>query len=101
MTVTINGQTFPITQDPIGCVYTLSVASLDVADQGGRQDFRIHTPVGCGWAVTSSDSWISVRTPNGTGEGAIILQIAPNTGDLRQGFATISGLRVNITQRRG
>ena len=99
--IVINGQSFRITQDPVGCVYTISPMALEIADQGGQLTFFLNTPVGCGWQAVASDSWISVRTPNGTGGGSIVLQIAPNTGDVRQGFVTIAGQRINITQRRG
>jgi hypothetical protein len=101
LTITINGQAYRITQQEIPCVYTLGVSSLEAADQGGQLSFMMNAPSGCPWTVSSSDGWIGVRTPNGSGGGSIILQIQPNTGDVRQGFVTVAGQRVNITQRRG
>jgi hypothetical protein len=85
----------------MGCIYTISPMSLEVANEGGQSTVFLNTPAGCGWQAVASDTWITVRTPNGTGGGSILLQIAPNSGDVRQGFVTVAGQRVNITQRRG
>jgi hypothetical protein len=102
LTVTVNGQAFPITQNGMGCVYTVNPVALEVADQGGQLSFSLNTMAGCGWSAASSVGWITIATPNGSGGGSIILQVASNAGgDVRQGIVTVAGQRVTITQRRG
>ena len=101
LTVTVNGRAFAITQNGIGCVYTVNPVTLEVADQGGQVSFSLSTMAGCSWSAASSVGWITVGTPTGSGGGSIILQVAANVGDVRQGFVTIAGQRVTITQRRG
>lgn len=102
LTVTVNTQSFRISQAGVGCVYTVNPVTLEVADQGGQLSFTLNTMAGCGWTAASSVSWITVVTPSGSGGGSIILQVASNIGgDVRQGFVTVGGQRVTITQRRG
>lgn len=102
LTVTVNTQAFRITQNGVGCVYTVTPMALEVADQGGQISFTLNTMAGCAWTAASGVGWITVSTPSGSGGGSIILQVASNAGgDVRQGFVTVAGQRVNITQRRG
>ncbi len=102
LTVTVNSQAIRITQNGVGCVYTVAPMAIDIADQGGQVSFTLNTMAGCSWTAASSVSWITVATASGSGGGSIFLQIAPNVGgDVRQGFVTVAGQRVNITQRRG
>jgi hypothetical protein len=102
LTVTVNNQAFRITQNGVGCVYTVNPVALEVADQGGQLSFTLNTMAGCSWTAASSVGWITISTPSGSGGGSIILQVASNVGgDVRQGFVTVAGQRVTITQRRG
>lgn len=101
LTVTVNSQAFRISQTGVGCVYTVNPVALEVADEGGRLTFTLTTMAGCGWTAASSVGWLTVTTPSGTGSGSVLVQVASNAGDVRQGFVTVAGQRVTITQRRG
>ena len=89
--LTVNTQTFRVTQDSIGCNSTLDYGSLDVADEGGQLSIAVNTMAGCVWTVAISEGWVTTTTPNGTGSGFVNLQILRNTGDTRRAFVTIAG----------
>jgi hypothetical protein len=101
LTLTINGQAFAIRQEGYACTYALSDAAFDARNEGGEFTVRVTAPAGCRWSVTSTTSWITVRTANGAGSDYAYFTVASNTGDARSGFITIAGQRVNITQARG
>jgi hypothetical protein len=100
LSVTVNGQSVRVTQNAIGCSYSVSRTSMDVSPQGESVSIDVTTADGCVWTATSSDGWINVRTPSGAGSSTLGFDIAPNTGDTRRAFLTIAGLRVDITQQR-
>jgi hypothetical protein len=100
VTVTVNGQSFRVTQNAVGCSYTLDPTSLDESPDGGSASVALTATAGCTWTATASEGWIRVLTPSGTGSATINLDIAPNPSDVRHAFLTIAGQRVNVTQRR-
>jgi hypothetical protein len=101
LTLTVNTQTFRVTQAAVGCNATLDYGSLDVADEGGQLSIAVNVVAGCAWTVAISESWITTTTPNGTGSGFVNLQILRNTGEARRAFVTIAGVQITVTQRRG
>ena len=101
LTLTVNTQAYRVVQEGVRCVYTLDIPTLQVGNDGGLVEFGLTTSTGCSWAVTTGESWISVVTPNGVGSGPIRLNIAKNTGPVRQGVVTIAGQQVTFTQARG
>lgn len=100
ITVTVNGQSFRVTQNAVSCSYTLNPTSLDESPDGGSASVSLTATAGCTWTATASEGWIRVLTPSGTGSGTINLDLAPNPSDVRHAFLTIAGQRVNVTQRR-
>lgn len=101
LTLTVNTQTYRVVQEGVRCVYTLDIPTLQFVNDGGLVEFGLTTSAGCSWAVTTGESWITVVTPNGVGSGTIRLNIARNTGPVRQGVVTIAGQQVTFTQARG
>ena len=101
LTLTVNNETFRVLQEAARCTVTLDADVMNARNEGGRMQVRVSTAVGCSWSATSSDSWISVRTPTGTGTDYAYFDVAPNSGDTRQGTVTIAGQRVTVTQARG
>jgi hypothetical protein len=101
LTLTVNNQTFRVLQEAARCTFTLDADTLDARNEGGRMSVRVSSASGCSWSVTSSDSWITIRTPTGTGTDYAYFDVAPNSGDTRQGTVTIAGQRVTVTQARG
>jgi len=67
---------------------------------GGAARITITTADGCGWTASPSEAWIRVLTPTGTGNGTIIIELAPNPSDVRNAFVTIAGQQVSVRQRR-
>jgi hypothetical protein len=100
LTVTINTQSFRITQNVPGCSYTLDPTSLEESGGGGSARVTVTTGSNCSWTATASEAWIRVLTTSGVGSATINLDLAPNTSDVRHAFVTIAGQRVNVTQRR-
>jgi hypothetical protein len=99
--VTISGQSFRILQDGVACIYTLSVASLEIGNDAGSVFVTVLAPAGCRWTASSSERWVTVKTPSGSGSDTVVIEVERNTGDARQGFVTIANQRIGITQQRG
>jgi hypothetical protein len=100
VTVSVNSQSFRVTQNAVGCGYALNPSSIDAGAEGGGASVVLTATAGCLWTAVASESWIRVLTPNGTGSGTVNLDIASNSSDVRHAFVTIAGQRVNITQQR-
>ena len=99
--LSINAQSFPVIQDGITCVYSLGAPNVEIGNDAGRIPVVVSTQADCRWTATSSEGWIIVRTPSGTGSGTINLDVERNTGETRQAFVTVANQRITITQRRG
>jgi hypothetical protein len=101
LVVTFSGQTFRILQDGVACIYTLSAGSLEIGNDAGSIFITVTAPAGCRWTASSSDRWVTVKTPSGSGSDTVVIEFERNTGDARQGFVTIANQRIGITQQRG
>jgi hypothetical protein len=100
LTVRVNTQLFRAIQEGITCVYTLSAPGMEIGEDAGQLAFVVMTQPDCPWTATSSESWVSVATPSGSGSGTVLLNISRNTGDTRQAVVIVASQRVTITQRR-
>jgi hypothetical protein len=99
--IAINGQSFRTIQDGVPCVYALDSAGVAIGEDAARVSVVVTTHRDCRWTASSSESWIVVATPSGTGPGTVNLDVSRNTGDTRQAFVTIANQRIAVTQRRG
>lgn len=100
VTVTVNGATASVVQNPPGCSYTLSPTTLDVNASSESASVGLTATAGCPWTATSSESWITPRTASGTGSATVVFDIMPNPGlDPRRAFLTIANQRVTVTQQ--
>lgn len=95
--MSVSGQLFRVIQS--SCPVTVNPTRLEEGSGGGNTQIAVTTSEGCRWTAVSSESWVRVRTPSGTGSGMVALELTANTGDVRHAFVTIGGQRVNITQR--
>src|SRR5271157_4367271 len=96
--ITVNGQTFTITQaGAAACTYVLSgsgAASPGIT--GGT--FNVTAPAGCAWTAISNVSWITT-TSSGSGNGTVTYTVAANTSTSpRTGTITVGGQTFTITQ---
>ena len=98
--VTVGSQSFRVVQE-LGCSYSLDPASLDLSGEGGSATIDLVATLDqCVWTATSSEEWIRVLTPSGTGSGEVRLDVDHNPSDVRHMFLTIAGIRVDVTQQR-
>jgi hypothetical protein len=100
-TITVNGQTFTVTQDG-GCTYSISPPGQNVPSSGGNLSVTVTAPDGCGWSASTNAGWITFPSGNsGSGNGPLQLVIAPNSDVDRQGIVTIQGQTFTVTQASG
>jgi hypothetical protein len=96
--VTIAGQTSHLSQANT-CVYALDRTTADVGPQGENVRIAITTTAGCPWTNGATETWMRVVPASGSGSGEVRIETAPNMGGIRHAFATVAGLRVQITQQ--
>jgi hypothetical protein len=87
------------TTDPT-CTY--SITPSNNSSGGGNGLFSLLAPDACNWSLSSSASWLTLRSPasgTGTGTALIIFDVAANPGNLaRQGTITAAGLTFTFTE---
>src|SRR5262245_39683453 len=100
-TITINSQSFNITQapNPASCSYALNKTSESVREHGGSGALALTTGGGCPWTASSDAGWLSVTSaPSGNGPATITYSVAANSGQQRVGVITIGGQTFTVTQ---
>jgi hypothetical protein len=98
-TATIAGLTYTVTQAADCSLFSLGTSSQTVPSQGGTATVQVTALPWCTWTAASSDPWIAVTGgASGSGNGAVTLTIAPNTGAPRTGTATIAGHTFSVMQ---
>lgn len=101
LTLTVASQSFRMTQAAATCVYTLNPVALEARNEGGRLQIHVSTTAGCTWNVSTPTSWITVATRSGIGTDYAYIDVAPNTGEARQGTVIVAGQAVTVTQPKG
>jgi len=98
--VTIGGSPLAVVQSgTTPCVYAISPTSAPAPAAGGTGSFSLTTSSGCGWAVGSNASWISITSaPTGSGNATIAYTAAPNAGAARTGTITVGGQTFTVNQ---
>ncbi|MBA2737859.1 MAG: BACON domain-containing protein, partial [Pyrinomonadaceae bacterium] len=102
-TITVNGQTFTVTQAN-GCAFSINPSSQNfTAAAAGTGSFAITASNStCIWtATTNAPTWITITNPTGTGNGTIAFSIAANTGPARSGTISVGGQTFTINQVSG
>ncbi len=116
-TITVGGQTFSVFQNGTpsgttqGCSYpiqsttTLSFNRDGTNKAGGTSGLvRFLTNLTCAWTVAvvyppgMGTGWITAAPLAGSGNGAISITVAANTGNARQGSVVIAGQNVAVLQ---
>lgn len=70
-----------------------------IASSGGSFQFAVTTEAGCGWTVSTPDSWITITSAaNWSGSATVTYTVASNTGASRAGVITLAGEQLTITQ---
>ncbi|MGI8788174.1 MAG: FG-GAP-like repeat-containing protein [Pyrinomonadaceae bacterium] len=97
-TITVNGQTFTITQSG-GCTYTLTPTSANFTANGGTGSFTVTMATGCTYTATSNDSWIVINSgASGSGSGIVNYTVQSNTATQRTGTITAGGQTFTVNQ---
>jgi hypothetical protein len=98
-TIIVAGQSFTVTEDGAPCSYSMSPPDQSFGVAGGSGSVAVSVVPGCDWTGTSNDSWITVNSGGGNGNGALSYAVAPNdTTSQRSGSITIAGQSVTITE---
>ena len=101
--IEVGGTTVAIAQEaapplPPACKFDVSPTSQSVTAKGGEFSLAIRTAADCKWSVTSSPSWITVRSGSGAGEGRVTYVVSVNDGAARTGRIEVAGTTVTISQ---
>lgn len=88
-----------IRQDGLSCTYSVSPTTLSVAASGGASPVTVTTQAGCAWTATADDSWLSVSSGGGNGDGTVMVNVSQNSGTAtRTGSLQVAGQRVSVKQ---
>ena len=105
--ITVNGQTFTVTQAAAAaCSYTIAPTSYNMAAQGGSSSITITVIAGssCSWSASvNSASWLHLgATTSGTGNGSVSFTGDANTSMAsRNGTITVANQTFTVTQAGG
>jgi subtilisin-like proprotein convertase family protein len=91
-------RTFTVQQES-GCPFSLSQETLHFGRSGGAGNVGVTAAGACGWAATTKDSWITINSGNGAGNGTVALTVAANPSmSERTGTVTIGARTLTIMQ---
>ena len=102
-TITINGQTFTVTQGAAtSCIYAVFPTVRPFTEAGGTNGrFTVITQNGCAWSATTNTPWITITEGAGTttGTGRVRYTVAANsTSATRTGTISAGGVTHTVTQ---
>jgi Concanavalin A-like lectin/glucanases superfamily/Putative binding domain, N-terminal len=99
-TVTIEGQTFTVTQAAGSGSYSINPTNASYFSTGGNGSVTVTAGSGCGWTAVSNPGWITVTSgSSGTGPGTVNYSVAVNTTfGTRTGTVTVAGQTFTVLQ---
>ncbi len=98
-TITAADDTFTVDQDGAACVYSMLPTSADYTAAGGNGSFGVTTPDGCAWTPTTGDTWITITSGPGSGNGTVDYSVAVNPDPTpRTGTITVAGQTFTVNQ---
>ena len=80
------------------CKYEVGPSSQSVTAKGGEFSLTVTTAADCKWSVSSSPSWIAVRSGSGAGDGQVTYVVSANEGSARTGRIEVASTTVTISQ---
>jgi hypothetical protein len=100
-TLTVAGLTVTVVQGQ-GCSFLIAPTTASVPPSGGSQTVAVTAGSGCPWTAQSDAPWITIASgANGSGNGAVALNVASTTGPGRSGTVTIAGQPFTVNQGQG
>ena len=100
-TLTIQGNTFTVTQPGLNCTYSLSSSGYTFASSSaGSNSVNLTTQSGCAWTASSNAGWLTITSPtSGSGSSTINYSVSANPNStLRTGTLTIQGNTYTVSQ---
>ena len=97
--ITVEGQTFTVTQSGLSCSYSLSSTGRTHGSGSDSSTFSVAAPSGCSWSATKNVSWITITSGSSSGSGTVYYTVEANpTTSQRSGTITIEGQAFTVTQ---
>ena len=98
--LTVDGQTFTVTQRAAVCSFTLLPGSRNHGYGAATNTINVSTTPGCGWPVSTTNSWITILSgTTGTGTGVVTYAVSANSGaSARTGMVMIADQVFVLTQ---
>ncbi len=103
--LTVDGQTFTITQRAATCAITLSPTNRNHGYAAATNTVDIDISPGCPWSTVTSNTWITILDPGpGTGPGTVTyavssnLDVNPRTGEIYIGNQGPSARTFSVNQ---
>ncbi len=85
-----------------GCTFSLTASGVGIAAGGGGVTYNVVAPSGCTWTSSTSASFVTITAgATGSGNGAVSVTVAPNTGPARTATVVSAGQTFNISQSAG
>jgi hypothetical protein len=99
-TVRVGDQSITITQTSGSCTIIIAPQSQNIAAGGGPGGpISVQASPECAWSAVSTASWLTVTSGgNGSGNGSVAFQVAPNAGSARTGTITIGSQTFVVNQ---
>jgi hypothetical protein len=73
------------------CTYALQSSSSTFGADGGKGHVTMQTDAGCAWTASSSASWLTIRTPSGSGPADIEYEVASYAGPDQRSAQILAG----------
>ena len=82
--ITVEGETFTITQDGADCQFTLNPTEQTYSASSNSGSFNVTTQSGCSWTASEDCSWVEITSGSGIGNGAVSYVIDPNNSGVER-----------------
>src|SRR4029079_6339431 len=97
--ISVNDQSFNLSQEAAPCTYTAVADQTRFAAQGGSSAVAISTAAECPWTAATTASFLTITGPaGGSGPARVGFTVAANSGDGRSGTMTIAGQAITVSQ---
>lgn len=84
---------------PTTCTPAFLPASANFRHPGGTASISVKLAGSCSWTATSNLPWVTIQSgASGTGNGTVVINVAPNSGVQRIGQISIAGQNYGVSQ---
>ena len=98
-TITVGNQAFNISQTGVACSVSVTPLAVSAAAAGTQDMLNVSAADGCGWTASTNATWITLQNTTGSGAGAVLYSIAPNTTAVaRSATIVVSNQAIRVSQ---